>query len=175
VIGVDPSEFRRRLAQECGISHAISGTEEEIIAQVRAVTGGRLADVTVDAVGHSAVALQALRLTADNGEVIVLGSPRVDVTGNLTEVFAAAHYRWITIKGALEWNIPTESVMPQDYSQHKKLNALFQWIADGRLRLSPLLTHILPAEQIKIAYEGLLHKKEAYVGVVLRWNDGVPV
>lgn len=170
VIGVDPSEARRSMAKTCGIPYTISGTEEEVAAQVKQITDGRMAQVTVDAVGHSAIALQAVKLTSNGGEVVVLGSPRCEVQGNLTEIFGAAHYRWVNIKGALEWNLPTESVVEQDYSQQKKLEAVFGWIADGRLQLKPMLTHILPAEEIKTAYEGLLHKKEEYIGVVLNWK-----
>ena len=170
VIGIDPSETRRRLAKECGIPHAISGTEEEIAAQVKEITGGKMAQVTIDAVGHSAISLQAVKLTSDGGEVIVLGSPRCEVQGNLTEVFNAAHYRWVTVKGSLEWNLPTEPVLPQDHSQQARLAAIFSWIADGRLNLKPLITHVMPPEEIKTAYEGLLRKKEEYVGVVLKWK-----
>lgn len=170
VIGVDPSATRRRMAKECGIPHVISGTEEEVAEQVREITGGKLANVTVDAVGHSGVALQALRVTATAGEVIVLGSPRSDVPGNLTEVFGAAHYRWITVTGALEWYYPAESPVEHGYSQRKKLEGIFQWLSDGRLKLKPMITHVLPPKEIKTAYEGLLHKKEEYVGVVLRWK-----
>jgi threonine dehydrogenase-like Zn-dependent dehydrogenase len=90
--------------------------------------------------------------------------------GSLTEVFSAAHLRWITVKGALEWNIPTEAVMEFDYSQRKKIEAIFGWITDGRLHLKPLLTHRLPPEAIKDASEGLLHRKDEYAGVVLRWK-----
>jgi 2-desacetyl-2-hydroxyethyl bacteriochlorophyllide A dehydrogenase len=170
VIGVDPSATRRRLAKECGIPHAITGTEAEIIEQVKAINGGKLATVTVDAVGHSAIALQAVHLTASGGEVIVLGSPRCDVPGNLSDIFSAAHYRWVTIKGSLEWNIPTESVLEREYSQQTRLAGIFGWIGDGRLKLKPLITHVLPPSEIKTAYDGLLNKKEEYVGVVLKWK-----
>jgi len=170
VIGVDPSETRRRLAKECGIPHVIAGTEEEIAAQVRDITGGRMAQVAVDAVGHSAISLQAVKLTSDGGEVIVLGSPRCEVEGNLSEVFNAAHYRWVSIKGSLEWNLPTESEHALAYSLQTRLAAIFSWIADGRLQLKPLITHVLPSQEIKTAYDGLLRKKEEYVGVVLKWK-----
>jgi len=170
VIGVDPSAARRKTALACGIPYAISGTEEEVAVRIREITGGKMANVSVDAVGNSAVAMQALRLTADSGEVVVLGTPRVDVTGNLTEVFSAAHIRWVTIKGCLEWNVPTEPAMPHQYSQRKKIDAIFAWITDGRLKLKPLITQVLPPSEIQTAYEGLLHKKEEYVGVVLKWD-----
>jgi 2-desacetyl-2-hydroxyethyl bacteriochlorophyllide A dehydrogenase len=171
VIGVDPSETRRRLARECGIPHVISGTEEEVAEQVRTLTSGRMAEVAVDAVGHSAIALQATKLTADGGDVVVLGSPRSPVSGNLTDVFAAAHYRWVSIKGALEWEVPTESSVPHQHTQQTRLRGLFEWIADGRLRLKPLITHVMPPAEIKAAYNGLLHRKDEFVGVVLNWKN----
>jgi threonine dehydrogenase-like Zn-dependent dehydrogenase len=171
VIGVDPSETRRRLAKECGIPYAISGTEAEVAEQVRALTSGRMAQVAVDAVGHSAIALQATRLVADLGEVVVLGSPRCPVPGDLSDVFNAVHYRWVSIKGALEWTIVTESHRPEDHTQQTRLRGLFEWIADGRLNFKPLITQVMPPEQIKAAYDGLLHKKDEYVGVVLNWKN----
>jgi len=170
VIGIDPSAVRRRMASECGISHVFTGTEDEIQARIRELTGGRMAQVTVDAVGHSSVTLQALRLTAQGGEVIILGSPRTCVTGDLTEVFRNSHMRWITIKGALEWYLPGNSPIEHAYTQEKKLHAIYQWIADGRLNVRPLITHVLPPQEIKAAYEGLLNQKEDYVGVVLKWK-----
>jgi len=36
--------------------------------------------------------------------------------------------------------------------------------------LKPLITQVLPPSEIQTAYEGLLHKKEEYVGVVLKWD-----
>ena len=170
VIGVDPSEMRRRIARECGIAHTIAGTEAEITEQVREITGGKMAQVTVDAVGHSAIGMQALRLTSQGGEVIMLGSPRAEVQGNLTEIFAAAFHRWITVKGSLEWYYPTDSPLEHAYTQRKKLDAIHQWMRDGRLKLKPMITHVLPPEEIKTAYEGLLNQKEEYLGVVLRWK-----
>jgi 2-desacetyl-2-hydroxyethyl bacteriochlorophyllide A dehydrogenase len=170
VIGVDPSATRRRTAKECGIPHTIAGTEAEVAEQVRQITNGKMANVAVDAVGHSGISLQAVRVTATGGEVVVLGSPRCEVQGNLTEIFGAAHYRWVTVTGALEWYYPAESLMEHGYSQARKIAAIFQWISDGRLKVQPMITHVLPPTEIKKAYEGLLNQKEDYVGVILRWK-----
>lgn len=170
VIGVDPSPVRRKMATTCGIPHVISGTEEEVFQQVARITGGAMAQVAVDAVGSSAVSLQAVRLAAQGGEVIVLGSPRSEFQADLTEVFRASHLRWVTIKGALEWCYPVDSPVEHSYTLTKKLEGLFRWIADGRLVSGPLLTHTLPPEEIKVAYDGLLKEKDTYVGVVLNWE-----
>ena len=168
VIGVDPSPVRRELALKCGIPYAIGGTNDEVREQIRDITG-RGADITVDAVGHSAICEQALLSTADFGELIILGTPRVPYQGDFNTIFNPTHRRWITIKGGLEWRIPARGQMPYDHSQVKKHEALMAWLADGRLKIDPLITHVLPPTEIQTAYEGLLHKKDEYIGVVLDW------
>ena len=40
---------------------------------------------------------------------------------------------------------------------------------DGRLVIEPLISHRLPPEKIREAYEGLLAAPESFTGVVLEW------
>jgi hypothetical protein len=48
-------------------------------------------------------------------------------------------------------------------------------IKDGALQVTPLRSHVLPPADLGTAYEGLLHRKDAYLGVVLDWeNDPLP-
>lgn len=169
VIGVDPVEARRALAQRCGIEYVVGGTPEEANAQVMAMTSGAGADITVDAVGHSAVALQAINVTARFGQHVVLGSPRQPVEGNLTDVFRAVHWRWVTLRGALEWCIPMYPAVGFPHSQYGKQEMIFEWLRRGELQLEPLISHRMKPQQIKGAYEGLLHQPEVYTGVLLEW------
>ncbi|HYV38637.1 MAG TPA: theronine dehydrogenase, partial [Gemmataceae bacterium] len=43
-------------------------------------------------------------------------------------------------------------------------------LASGRLNLTGLVTHKIAPEQLASAYEGLLKKKDEYLGVVMRWK-----
>ncbi|MBV7330904.1 zinc-binding alcohol dehydrogenase [Chloroflexi bacterium TSY] len=172
VIGVDPVEARRSLAQRCGISITVGGDPESANAQVQEITGGVGADITIDAVGHSLVCAQALKATANFGQMIILGTPRVPIEGDLTEVFAASHRRWVTIRGALEWCIPMYPAHGVPTSQYSKQEMLFEWLKSGTLQIEPLVSHRLPPSEIKQAYEGLLHQPEEYTGVVLDWTKG---
>jgi threonine dehydrogenase-like Zn-dependent dehydrogenase len=45
-------------------------------------------------------------------------------------------------------------------------------IADGSLRIEPLITHRFPVEAATVAYTGLLEAPEAHLGVVLDWRSG---
>ena len=106
VIGIDPVASRRKLAERCGVPFTIGGSVEETHAAVMELTCGQGAGITVDAVGHSAVVMQALRATARFGQLVLLGSPRVPVEGDLTALLSDVHLRMITMRGALEWGLP---------------------------------------------------------------------
>ncbi|MCG9130064.1 zinc-binding alcohol dehydrogenase [Candidatus Poribacteria bacterium] len=170
VIGVDPVAERQKLAQRCGIEHTVGGDADETQAQIQEITGGKLGDITVDAVGHSSVVMQALRATANHGQLIILGSPRVSVQGDLTDLLSETHLRWITIRGALEWCVPMYPDIGNRTSQFGKQQTIFDWMARGQLHVEPLISHRLKPEQIKQAYDGLLNEPNVYTGVVLDWT-----
>ncbi len=170
VIGVDPVAARRKLAQRCGIEATVGGNADDTQAQIHEITGGELGNITVDAVGHSGVVMQALRATANHGQIIILGSPRVSVHGDLTELLSDTHLRWITIRGALEWCVPMYPDIGNRTSQWRKQQTIFDWMARGQLHVEPLISHRLKPEQIEQAYDGLLNEPNVYTGVVLDWT-----
>ena len=170
VIGVDPVEERRKLAERCGIQQTVGGDADEVQAQLHDITNGKLGNITVDAVGHSSVVMQALRATANYGQLVILGSPRVSVTGDLTELLSDIHLRWITIRGALEWCVPMYPDTGIPISQYSKQQTIFDWMTRGHLQVEPLISHRLKPEQIKQSYDGLLNESDVYTGVVLDWD-----
>ena len=155
VIGVDPVAARRELAERCGIDVTVGGTPEEAHAAIMALTGGKGVGIAVDAVGHSAVVMQAVKTTATFGQLVLLGSPRVPVEGNLTTLLSDVHLRMITMRGALEWCVPMYPDIGERTSQYSKQQTILAWLRDGRLHLEELISHRLPPEEIKRAYEGL--------------------
>jgi 2-desacetyl-2-hydroxyethyl bacteriochlorophyllide A dehydrogenase len=170
VIGIDPVAARRELARRCGLVHVVGGDAAAVQKAVEDLTGGQKADIAVDAVGHSAVVMQALRATATLGQLVLLGSPRVRVDGDLTEAFSDIHLRFITVRGALEWCFPMYEEATRGTSQESKQKMLFDLLERGVLKLRPLISHELPPSRIRDAYEGLLNEPDRYTGVVLRWR-----
>ncbi|MBX3015268.1 MAG: zinc-binding alcohol dehydrogenase [Caldilineaceae bacterium] len=170
VIGVDPVPYRRTLAEQCGIELTVGGDPESTQAAIMELTGGKGAAITVDAVGHSAVVMQAAKATASFGQLVILGSPRVPVEGNLTELLSDVHLRWITLRGALEWCVPMYPDVGNRTSQWSKQETIFDWLRRGLLQVEPLVSHQLPPSAIKTAYDGLLHQPESYTGVALVWQ-----
>jgi threonine dehydrogenase-like Zn-dependent dehydrogenase len=170
VIGVDPVAHRRRLAERCGVAMTVGGAPEEAHAQIMEITRGKGADITVDAVGHSAVVMQALKATASFGQVVLLGTPRVSAAGDLTQLLSDVHLRFITMRGALEWQVPFYPDVGNRTSQWSKQETIFDWIERGKLQIEPLISHRMAPAEIKAAYEGLLRQPESYTGVALVWK-----
>ena len=170
VIGVDPVEARRKIARQCNIPYTVGGVSVEVQEQIKEITNGEMGQITVDAVGHSQVILEALKATANYGQVVLLGTPRVSVDGDLTELLSDVHLRWITIRGALEWCLPMYTEAGNHVSQFSKQQMIFDWIDRDQLRIEPLISHHLKPEQIKEAYDGLLHTPNTHTGVLLEWN-----
>jgi threonine dehydrogenase-like Zn-dependent dehydrogenase len=170
VIGVDPAVSRCELARKCGIAYTVSGNQDEVQDAIRELTGGALAQISVDAVGHSGVVMQALKSTANYGQLILLGSPRVPVQGDLTELLSDIHMRWITVRGALEGCLPVYSDFPHTPSLYSKQQLIFRWIQQGKLIIEPMISHHIRPEDFKEGYDGLLNQPEAYTGVVIDWK-----
>lgn len=170
VIGVDPFEPRRILARKVGLEHTVGGSEAEVAQAIRDLTGGEGARITVDAVGDSRVIRQAAASTATFGEVIVLGSPRASIPGDLTEITRPVHWRWVTYKGALEWRIPLLPAKGVRHSTLGNVRTIHDLILRGRLKVADLISHRMDPEDIRTAYEGLLNQKDTYWGIVLDWS-----
>ncbi len=170
VIGVDPLDARRELARQVGIEHTVGGKPPEVAQAVNDLTDGGGTRITVDAVGDARVVEQAAALTAAFGEVVLLGSPRAPYQTDLDAVVRPVHYLWVTFKGALEWKIPRYPTRGSRHSTYENALTIFDLVRRRRLKLVELISHRLPPERIKPAYEGLLNDPQHYWGVVLDWS-----
>lgn len=170
VIGIDPVQSRCDLAKKVGIPEAYAVQPEEQVAFIKEWTSGKGAEVTVDAVGHSAVIESCVSACADMGQVILLGSPRTAYEGDLTPAYRQIHLRWLTMRGALELPLAPHPELGIRHSIQSDIDRLTAAIQRGQLRLEELVSHIIAPQQLQTAYEGLLNNKEQYTGVVIDWR-----
>jgi threonine dehydrogenase-like Zn-dependent dehydrogenase len=64
---------------------------------------------------------------------------------------------------------PSHTRLPGAWNIDKAQNWLLAALASGRLSLERLITHRIEPSALMTAYEGLLGKKEEYLGVLVRW------
>ena len=174
VIGIDLIGERLRIAENCGVRYTVNPNRVDVRERVVELTGGEGCEVTVEAIGNPRTIEICCQITKPLGEVILLGSPRDEYATDLTEILNYVHL-WprgcLTFKGAHEWRFPVHQVEGSKHSIERNTRIALDLISQGRLRIKELVTHVIRPEGIKEAYEGLLNRKDEYLGVVLDWRD----
>jgi 2-desacetyl-2-hydroxyethyl bacteriochlorophyllide A dehydrogenase len=169
VVGIDAVAMRRAAAKAAGADHVIDPTAGDAREQLSAYLGTRGAELVADATGVPDAVPVAMSLACDAGQVVVVGSPR----GRAKEVnfYDDLHRRYIEVTGA-HGNMlfePAHTRLAGAWDVNKAQNWLLRSLANGRLSLAGLVTHTIAPEQLGDAYEGLLKKKEEYLGVLVKW------
>jgi threonine dehydrogenase-like Zn-dependent dehydrogenase len=162
--------MRREAALAAGADQVIDPAAGETREQLARWLGTRGAEVVADATGLPAAVPLAMSLACDGGQVVVVGSPR----GQAKEVnfYDDLHRRYLEVTGA-HGNMlfePAHTRLAGAWNIDKAQTWLLAALKTGRLNLAGLTSHrIVPAE-LGSAYEGLLNRKEEYLGVVVSWK-----
>lgn len=169
VVGIDAVAMRREAATKAGADFVLDPTAGDVKVQLDACVGRRGVEVVADATGVPDAIPTAMSLACDGGQVVVVGSPR----GKAREVnfYDDLHRRYIEVTGA-HGNMlfePAHTRLAGAWDVDKAQHWLLAALASGRLNLDGLITHRIEPEGLGEAYEGLLKKKEEYLGVVVRW------
>ncbi|HEU5415501.1 MAG TPA: NADPH:quinone oxidoreductase family protein [Candidatus Angelobacter sp.] len=156
VIACAGSAEKLAIAQQHGADHLVDYSKEDIRERVKAITGGRGADVIYDPVGGDAFDA-SLRSIAWGGRIIIIG-------------FAAGRVPQIPANIVLVKNIDVIGFYWGSYQAHKpellrgSFAQLFRWFQEGRLR--PHVSHRLPLERAAEALS-LLQQRRSTGKVVL--------
>jgi 2-desacetyl-2-hydroxyethyl bacteriochlorophyllide A dehydrogenase len=169
VAGIDAVRMRRDAALAAGADHAIDPAADDVRDHLDRLLGRRGAEIVADATGVPDAIPAAMSLACDGGQVVVVGSPR----GRAKDVnfYDDLHRRYLEVTGA-HGNMlfePAHTRLAGAWDVHKAQTWLLAAMASGRLNLDRLVSHRITAAGLGEAYEGLLKKKEEYLGVVLRW------
>ncbi len=171
VIGVDPIPARVRIAGDHGI-HAINPDEVSPHSIVSEMTGGRMAEVVIEATGNPTVIATALELAAEGGRVVLLGSPRgkADI-----DVYSTVHRRGITLIGAHE-RLAAHAYTSQDpWTRERNQDLILGLLADGSLQSDGLIRHHIRPEEVPATYEALIKRPADFLGVLIVWDpDQMP-
>jgi 2-desacetyl-2-hydroxyethyl bacteriochlorophyllide A dehydrogenase len=186
VIGIDKVRKRLEVARACGIEKTINASEVDAEEAVKELTEGEGCEIVVDATGSPQVSATAWKYAAPYGEVILLGSFfQRPYEMNVTELLERIHlseFGCITYKGAHEWRYPVRDERKDffrlgwpkyerpKHSVERNARINLSLIAQGKLKVEPLLTHLLKPEQCRDAYFGLRDEPEEYLGVVFDWR-----
>lgn len=136
IVGVTRSAWKRDLAEQLGAT--ASAPPEAAHEVVLAVSGGRGADVVVEAVGTIGTLAQSVELAAVGGTVVLFGTIGSGAAGDLP--FYQLYYKELTIRNPRA-------------ARHRDYAAGIALVTAERLHLSPLWTHGFPLDHAVVALE----------------------
>ncbi|MCA0435184.1 MAG: zinc-dependent dehydrogenase [Austwickia sp.] len=126
--------------------HVINSAEEDVVAKVMELTGGRGADVVITATPANITQEQAIAMAARNGRISFFGglpktNPIINCDSNLV------HYRQLHIHGA-------------NGSAPRHHKAALHYVSTGQIPVKDLITARLPLERAMEAFD-IVAKGEA--------------
>jgi L-iditol 2-dehydrogenase len=138
VIGIDKVAWRLRWSKRFGATDVVDASQEDAAEAVKRLTGGRMADFAVEAVGHVDTLCTTVRLPRRFGRLFVFGVPHFDLQ----------EFPWYQAM-ASELDIHT-SMGPEcmDYFQ-----TAVDMIVQGRADLSAMVTPRMPWARAAEAFE----------------------
>ena len=169
VIGIDSVKMRRDAALAARADLVLDPADPHLKAKMNEFLGMNGAEIVADATGVPDAIPLAMALACAGGQVVVVGSPR----GKAKDVnfYDDLHRRYIEVTGA-HGNMlfePAHTRLAGAWDINKAQRWLLSSLAKGRLNLDGLITHRITPEQLGMAYEGLLKKKEEFLSVVMHW------
>ena len=136
------------------------------------LTNNKGFDIVVDATGMSSAIELGCKIAATYGQVLLMGSPRTEYVGNMTETFSAIHMKMLTVIGALNRRYSYSDIPGTRLSMEKSLNYIEKLINKKEIDTKLFISHVIKADAKELldAYRGLMHDKENYTGVVIDWR-----
>jgi threonine dehydrogenase-like Zn-dependent dehydrogenase len=173
VLIVDPLEYRLDKAQQTANCEALVWHDyKQVVEVIRELTGGRGADVCVEAVGF-----EPIRTLADRAKAVInfeKGSVKV-LEACMSAVRRGGIVTVLGVYGSPYDNFPVHQFFDKGITlrggqapAHKHIDKLLKYVVDGKVKLDDIITHSLPLTEAAHGYDIFRNKKDNCVKVVLK-------
>ena len=167
VFGVDMIEKRLELAKELGaIEFGFNPKEGSPAEQIKGLTNGRGADVTIEVTGSAKALHEAVRATAYSARVVAMGFFQGEAQGLLLgEEF---HHNRIQLVCSQIGNV--DPSLSYRWDRIRLIHTIMDLQAKGSLNLRPVITHIIPFQQAAQGFHILDETPDQALQVVLDFS-----
>lgn len=167
VIAADPNEKRRQLAISLGAHHAFNPAAADYTQKVKEASRGGV-NAVIEVTGQSIALKQALAFTAKFGRISLLGCTRVSDTA--IDFYQEVHRPGVEIIGAHTDARPKCESRPHSWTWKDDARALMDFMADGRLDMSRIVSAAYSPQDAPAVYQALAEDKDFPVGAVFDWR-----
>ena len=163
IIGVDLKDNKLEFAKHFGATHTINAQKSNnVIEEIRDLTGGLGVDYAFDAIGSQQTALQVVDAIAPGGHAVFIGMPKVDEVAPINAFQMVFREKQLT--GAYYGSVHPAADLP----------VLADMAMAGRLNLDDLISRTYKFEEINEGFELLLKGDVARGVIMIRSKAGFP-
>ncbi len=148
VIAVDGIRRRLELAGELGATHVINFREKSPAEEIKGLTEGRGADVSVEISGSYPALHEAIRSTAYNSNVVSAGFFQGEGAG----LYLGEEFHHNRIRVVCSQIFGLNPALDHRWSVERLERTVMALAAEGRVSLEPLVTHVFDADEADKAF-----------------------
>ena len=165
VIACDPSETRRKIAEEAGIRPVYPSVPLQDASIV-----GKVA-LVVECSGHEGAVIDGCRAVQKRGEVVLVGVPwRKCTDKSAHELADAIFHKYAVVRSGWEWEVSRQPSEFRTGSMHENIAAAMRWLAEGRLKVDNLYA-LAPPRDAQRVYQDLLHARWPKLAAIFDWAE----
>ncbi|HEV7628239.1 MAG TPA: zinc-binding alcohol dehydrogenase [Streptomyces sp.] len=165
VTAVDALDVRLARAREHGAEVTLNARSGDVAEQVREFTDGRGADAAIEISGAYPALQEALRSVAVGGRVVASGFYQGNGTGlRLGDEF---HHNRAQLICSQIGGVPQQ--LAGRWSVERLQRTFLRLVAEGKVEVAPLVSHIVPVADASEAYELLDERPAEALQVVLEF------
>jgi len=152
IIAIDRVPERLKVSPQMHATHVLQVGKDDVVAAVHALTGGRGADVVVEASGYDETLSMMIDLVRRDGRVLMFGMPK-----HLTVAYPIMQV----------YNKRLKMVATSGPDVELDINMALTYIRQGRLNVKPILTHRFKLDQVQEAFELFAERRDGCIKVVV--------
>lgn len=150
VVVCDLSEARLQAALDLGADAVINPGNEEYLEAVERLTGGRMLDVTIEAVGVEATANQSVKALKVGGVSVWVGMSQKEMTINMQDVVCSAR----EIRGSFNYT-------------HKEFGEVVNLLGSGKIAAEKLISKIISLKEAPDTFAALHEHPDRYIKILV--------
>jgi 2-desacetyl-2-hydroxyethyl bacteriochlorophyllide A dehydrogenase len=165
VLAVDLLPSRRALAERLGADAAIDG--RAAAEQIKQLTGGRGADVCIEASGSTAALHEAIRACAYSARVVAMGF----FQGEARQLLLGEEFHHNRIAVVCSQISGVNPALQHRWDRLRLATTVMGLVADGRLDLKPLISHVSPFAEAAALFAQVDRQPDEVLQAVLHFEE----
>ncbi len=143
VIVSDATAFRLSVAKELGADYVVNPREQDFLDEITKITGGKMVDISIEAVGIAPTAKNSLECLKIGGTAIWIGNAQKIIEVNMQNIVT----KELKIKGNYVYDL-------EGFAESLRL------LSERKINIKPLMTNVYPLEEGVKAFKDLENNRE---------------